>query len=226
MPSDACCVGHDAEFGRRSAARALRRFRRRGATGPTKRLLDLLTDAVLEGTSHLDIGGGVGALQHGLVARGVDRVVHVDGSQAFLAAANAEALRQAGGARVRRRSLHGDYVVLAEDAGSADIVTLDKVICCYPDMPALVAASAKHARRCYAVVYPRDRWWLRVAARAGRWVLARTSGAEIGYVHAPSAIRAQVATAGLRPWRTASGWMWHVEVYVRPGASSGSGPLQ
>ena len=37
---------------------------------------------------------------------------------------------------------------------SADVVVLDKVICCYPDMPALVQASAAKARRLYAIVVP------------------------------------------------------------------------
>ena len=41
---------------------------------------------------------------------------------------------------------------------SADVVVLDKVILCCPDMPALVQASAAKARRLYAIVVPRDRW--------------------------------------------------------------------
>ena len=45
---------------------------------------------------------------------------------------------------------------------AATIVTLDRVICCYPDMERLVRTSAEKARRLYGAVYPRERWWARV----------------------------------------------------------------
>ena len=54
---------------------------------------------------------------------------------------------------------------IEEVAGSSllrDVVTLDRVICCYPDMPALVDASAAHARRLFGFVAPRERWLTRI----------------------------------------------------------------
>jgi magnesium-protoporphyrin O-methyltransferase len=38
-------------------------------------------------------------------------------------------------------------------------VTLDRVICCYPDVQALVGLSAARARHLYGVVYPQDGWF-------------------------------------------------------------------
>ena len=35
-----------------------------------------------------------------------------------------------------------------------DILTLDRVICCYPDMQKLVGLSAKRARKLYGLIYP------------------------------------------------------------------------
>ena len=57
---------------------------------------------------------------------------------------------------------HGDFTTIASDLDSADIVTLDKVICCYDDMDELVGLSSKLAQKIYAVVYPRDNWWTKL----------------------------------------------------------------
>ena len=68
----------------------------------------------------------------------------VDAAGAFVDAARTEAERQG---HANRMSLYqGDFVMLASDIATADIVTLDRVICCYPDMPALVDSSVAHAR--------------------------------------------------------------------------------
>jgi hypothetical protein len=43
----------------------------------------------------------------------------------------------------------GDFVALAPQLPQADIVTLQKVICCYPDMRALVGLSSARAGKLY-----------------------------------------------------------------------------
>ena len=48
----------------------------------------------------------------------------------------------------------GDFVALA------DKVTLDRVVCCYPDDKALLEAAAARARRLVAFTYPRNRWYV------------------------------------------------------------------
>ena len=77
----------------------------------------------------------------------------MEASAAYLAAAREETARR--GHTDRLKAHHGDFVALAPEIPSADIVTLDRVICCYRDMPALVAQSAARARKLYGVVYPR-----------------------------------------------------------------------
>ena len=57
--------------------------------------------------------------------------------------------------------LHGDFANM-DDAPSADIVTLERVICCYPDMPGLVTQSCTKARRLLGMVYPHEAWWVRL----------------------------------------------------------------
>src|SRR3989304_1566362 len=51
----------------------------------------------------------------------------------------------------------GDFGRRATESVVADIVTLDRVVCCCPDADALVGSSAARARRVYGLVLPRDR---------------------------------------------------------------------
>jgi magnesium-protoporphyrin O-methyltransferase len=77
-----------------------------------------------------------------------------------LQAAQSEAERI--GVRDRISYFHGDFVELDDRIPSADIVTLDRVICCYDDMYALVEKSSSKAKRFYALIYPRDIWWMKL----------------------------------------------------------------
>ncbi len=117
-------------------------------------LIDVIREDGVDGKSVLDIGGGVGAIQHELLAAGAGEVVSVDGSSAYIAAATEEAGRRGHADRITTH--HGDFVELAPAIVQADVVTLDRVICCYNDMEGLVALSAQHATKLLGLVYPRD----------------------------------------------------------------------
>ncbi len=113
------------------------------------------------GATLLDIGGGIGAIHHELLQEGAASAVHVDASAAYLEKAKGEAERR--GHRDRVRFLHGDFVDIVGSVPQADVVTLDRVICCYPDVERLVHLSAERSDRYYGLVYPRDSWWMRLA---------------------------------------------------------------
>src|SRR5215208_834267 len=188
---DCCqCRGIESQFDRNEAERKLREYRRRGPARTTRILLDALMAESIQGRTLLDIGGGIGAIQHALLKAGVARAVDVDASSAYLSAAKAEATRQGYAERVSYQ--HGNFVELADSIPPADIVTLDRVICCYHDMPALVGRSAAKATRLYGLVYPRDVWWVRTgvwAANAMLW-LERTTFRI--FAHSRSAVDAVV----------------------------------
>jgi predicted RNA methylase len=82
--SCAPCQGIAEQFDRRVAGRELRRFQRRGPTGTTRRLVDAIAARGVSGRSLLDIGGGVGAIQHHLTASGASSGTCVDASPAYL----------------------------------------------------------------------------------------------------------------------------------------------
>src|SRR5688572_30528714 len=135
----ACCPGFacsvDAQFTPKKAAQELARYRKSGPGSTTTLLRDGLVKAGLTSGSLLDVGSGVGALTFELLDRGVRSAVGVDASAPYLSAAKEEAAR-------RERStvlslVHGDFVQLAATLAPADVVTLDRVVCCYPDFQPL-----------------------------------------------------------------------------------------
>lgn len=61
--------------------------------------------------------------------------------------------------------VEGNFVRRATGIDTADIVTLDRVVCCHGDAAALVGLSADRARGLYGLVLPRDGWLIRLSIR-------------------------------------------------------------
>jgi magnesium-protoporphyrin O-methyltransferase len=210
-----CCQGVDEVFGEKTAARDLRRYRKRGPSRQTRLLLEAIRREGVERASVLDIGGGVGAIQQVLLAAGAARAIAVDASPAYLRAALSEAERRGTAARVTYRE--GDFVAMAEEVEPADVVTLDRVICCYPDMESLVGRSADRARRVYGLVYPQDAWWVRLGIRAANLTLRLSRRAFRAHAHRTAAVDAVARAHGLQPaLRRRVGPVWQVALYTRP----------
>jgi hypothetical protein len=209
-----CCQGIEEVFGERSARHDLRRYRRRGPSKPTRMLLEALEREGIAGATVLDIGGGVGSIQLELLAAGAERAVAVDVSAAYLRAAREEAERRGHAGRVAYR--HGDFVALAGGVEPADVVTLDRVICCYPDMEALVGRSAGRARRLYGLVYPRDTWWIAIGLRAANLGLRLSRRAFRAHLHRTAAVDAVASEHGLAlRFARHAGPIWQVALYAR-----------
>lgn len=207
------CQSADRFFDQRVAAADLRHYRQHGATGTTRQLLDALTSAGGAEMTLLDIGGGIGVIQHELRAAGVNEITGVDASRAYLAMARSEAERL--GYATVTRYVYGDFVALADEIAAADIVTLDRVICCYPDMAALMHSAAAKAGRLLGLVYPRDRWW----TKAGVAILnlgPRVRGSAFrSFVHPTAAVEGVAAANGLRRIAHHEGAIWQVVVFAR-----------
>ncbi len=215
------CCAHCADardvFGDRTAARDLRRYRRRGANRSTRLLLDAVRDATpVEGATLLDVGGGVGAIAHALLDAGAARAVDVDASPAYQRAAGDEARRRGHADRIA--FLEGDAVALGDHLPDAEVVTLDRVICCYPDMPALVDATAPRARRVYGAVFPRETWWIRLAGRILNLFRRVARRSFRVYLHTADDVDRRVRLHGLEPRHVSATLLWQVWVWERPAA--------
>jgi magnesium-protoporphyrin O-methyltransferase len=213
VPCQCCAVDYDEQFNAEEARRDLLDYRANGPDPSTKRLLDVLVAEGVHGATLLDIGGGIGAVQLELLKAGVSRSVDVDASSAYLAAAEAEADEL--GWRDRTRYLHGDFTLLASEVEPADVVTLDRVICCYPDARALIGRSAAKARRLYGLVHPVDRWWTRAIARISNLAYRVFRNPYRMYVHRQGLIDTLLEGEGLELMAVRSRRFWRSAVYRR-----------
>ena len=205
----------DRQFTSQKAATELQSYRR-GRLRPTTRLLrDSVVDAGLNQGSLLDIGGGVGALAFELLARGMASALVLDASAAYVAAASEEAQRQGGRAQV----LRADFVHASQAVPPADLVSLDRVVCCYPQYESLLAQALAHAQRGVALSYPRDRWYVRVAVWFDNVKRARKSGFRM-FVHPPDRIQNAIESAGFVLARRRVTLMWAMDVYSRAEMTS------
>jgi hypothetical protein len=127
-----------------------------------------------------------------------------------------EAERRGFGDRAAHR--YGDFVELADEVEPADIVTLDRVICCYADMPALVGRSVERARRLYALVYPVDRWWIRLIVGVGNGVLRLFRQSFRFHVHATRAVDRLIRSHGFERRLHHRGVVWQTFLYSRSPA--------
>ena len=137
----------------------------------------------------------------------------VEAADAFVHAAREEATRR--GHEGRMRFLRGDFVELAGEIPAADIVTLDRVICCYPNMEQLVTASLARARRTYGIVIPRGRRLTRVMSMGINLVFRITRNPFRFFVHAPLEIERLIARAGFAPHSVKDTAIWRVAVFRR-----------
>jgi len=106
-------------------------------------------------------------------------------------------------------------VSVAHEVAPADVVTLDRVICCYDDMPALVSRSAEKATRLYGAVYPRELTWMQIGIAAINVVQRLKRSSFRVFLHRPSAIDAALRAAGLERLTLRRTFGWEVVVYER-----------
>ena len=207
------CQGIEICFTKKAAAKELKRYRDRGLDKTTQILVEALKAEGVSGMTLLDIGGGIGTIQLELLSAGASEAISVEASTAHMEAGQEEARRQGSRDRVRHR--HGDFVELAPDIAPVDIVTLDKVICCYDDMQNLVGLSSARAGKLYGVVYPRDVWWIKPLLSVANFFLwARRNPFRV-FAHSTAAVDALVTGNGLRQkFRRTTFWM-QVLVYAR-----------
>lgn len=179
MAGSCCARDYEKVFGRRTADRDVRRFRRRGLRASSRVLVELAGD--VRGASVLEVGGGVGAVEIALLERGAERATNVELAATYEEAARGLLSERGLSERVERRI--GDFVSEADAIPAHDVVVMHRVVCCYPDVDALVGAGAEHARRRMVLTYPQERRLLRYGIAAVNAVMRAGGSSFQVYVH-------------------------------------------
>ena len=212
---DSCqCQGIETKFDQKYVAKKLKEYRRKGPKKTTLQLIEALRAEGFNGMTLLDIGGGVGDIQHAMLKLGLSHATDCEASTAYLEACRQEAERLGHSQQIDH--IQGNFVEVAKDVPAADIVTLDRVICCYHDMAGLVNSSAQKARKLYGVIYPRDRWWIKWGMHVYynlRYWLQRNPMRN--FVHPTEAVEAVIRSNGLQRRFYRPMGFWQVAVYTR-----------
>ena len=213
MPCN-CCEMEDNTFGEDEAKANLKDYRKRGPAKQTKLILEAVRSLGLQDASLLDVGGGIGAIHHELLKDVASEAMHVDASSAYLKIANEEAQRQ--GHRERVKFIHADFTDVVDELPQVDVVTLDRVVCCYPDFRSLLKAAASKSRKAIALTYPRETWWLKMGIAVANFFQKLRKDPFRGFVHPVVEMEALLNGEGLRRVSTRRLFMWEMSLYRRP----------
>jgi SAM-dependent methyltransferase len=212
-PLTASVAGH---FNDRRARGELAALQKNGPGPTTRRLLEGLHAVGADSGTVIDVGSGIGALALGLLAAGFREATCVDMSPAAIAIGREEAERR--GYLDRIRWVEADFVATASELGPADLVTLDRVVCCYPAYGPLLEQAAAHGGRFLALSYPRDRWFVRVLLLLEN-LLRRLQGDPFrAFVHPVGAMNDLLERQGFRRIYRESTLGWWADVYARERA--------
>jgi 2-polyprenyl-3-methyl-5-hydroxy-6-metoxy-1,4-benzoquinol methylase len=182
-------------------------------------MVDFLERRGIEGATILEVGGGIGEIQIELLKHGATRTTNLELSPAYEQEA-LKLLREAGlEERVERRL--SDIATVPESIEPADVVVLNRVVCCYPDYERLLTAAADHARRLLVFSYPPRNAISRLVV-GGQNVVFKLLNKEFRtFAHPPSAMLAALEMRGFRRTFAHAGLVWRV-AGLEPGADTRS----
>jgi magnesium-protoporphyrin O-methyltransferase len=197
-------------FSEREARREARRYRRKGLDSTSRQIVELLKAQGVTGRTVLEVGGGIGSIQIELLKAGAARAMSIELTPTFEEIA-VELLREAGlEDRVERHVM--DFAEAAGAVSAADIVVLNRVICCYHDMPKLAGAAADHARLVLALSFPREGWWTRMGIAFMDLILRIARREFQVFYHPTKKILATCEQHGLKTIVNRPGLAWTIAV--------------
>ena len=205
------CCGASQQFDLKNAKKDLKRYLIKGPRKPTKLLIDALRSENLKGLSLLDIGGGIGPIQLELIPGGLSKVTDVDASESYISIARSETDKRQLNESIEYKS--GDFVDVHHEIEMHDIVTLDKVICCYPFVGELLKTSLSKSKKYYALVYPQDNFLSRIAVSFLNLTLKLKGNPFRTFIHSPKLVHNTIINAGFEKIvsnKTLLSWQIHL----------------
>ena len=193
-----CCRSGACEqmFSRRAARRSLERYRSKGLDEIERRIVASAQEAGIQGARVLEIGGGIGVIQAELLEVGAATGEIVELVVAYEPYARELASDKGLSDRVTFRVV--DLMENPDAVEPADVVVLNRVVCCSPDGIELSGIAGRLARRTLVLSYPRDVVWVRLGVgliNLGQRLFRRSFRA---FVHSPAKLCAAVEEQGLR----------------------------
>ena len=206
-------------FGPRFARHLVRRYRKRGLDKTAARIVEFVTSHGVEGTTVLEVGGGVGDIQLELLRRGARAATNLELAGVYDAAADQLAAAAGVRDRVTRRLL--DIATQPDAVEPADVVILHRVVCCYPDYERLLTAATDHTRGLLVFSHPPRNLASRAVKTAQNATFRLMGRSFRTFTHSPEAMVAVAESRGLRREYAHRGRVWQVVGLTRAAAPAG-----
>jgi magnesium-protoporphyrin O-methyltransferase len=200
-------------FKPRFARKSLRRYRKKGLDKIERGMVASVPAGGLDGARILEIGGGIGTIQAELLAAGANRGEIVELVSAY--EPYARELAQEKGLESRSTFRVADVLEQPEAVAAADIVVLNRVVCCSPDGVRLTGVAARLAERRLLLSFPRDRLLVRMVMRvmnATLWLMGRSFR---GFLHPRASLYEVVQAEGFVVVETGRGIAWEFAAFRR-----------
>jgi magnesium-protoporphyrin O-methyltransferase len=193
-----CCRAGSCErfFKPSVARRSLETYQKKGLDQLERNLVSHIATDARTAARVLEIGGGIGRIQVELLEAGAEQGEVVELVGAYEPYASELAREKGVEGRTTFRVV--DILERPDAVEPADIVVLNRVVCCSPDGVALAAAAGRLARRTLVLSFPRDVLWIRLAVRmlnAGLWLMRNPFRV---FVHRPAALFAAAEAEGVQ----------------------------
>jgi magnesium-protoporphyrin O-methyltransferase len=130
-----------------------------------------------------------------------------------LQAAREEAARRGHAERVQ--FIHADFTEVATGLPQAELVTLDRVVCCYPDFRGLLKAAAGRSRGALAMTYPRQTWYMRIGLQAINFFQRLRRDSFRVFLHPVAEMDALLRGEGLERVSLKRLFVWEMALYRR-----------
>jgi magnesium-protoporphyrin O-methyltransferase len=193
-------------FKPRNARKNLKRYRKKGLDAIERQMVASVPAEDLDGARVLEIGGGIGTIQVELLAAGAS-----EGEVIELVAAYepyARELAQDKRLETRSRFRVADVLAQPEAVAPADIVVLNRVVCCSPDGVRLTDLAARLAERTLILSFPRDRFLVRMVLsliNSGQRLMGRSFRV---FLHPRTSLLAAAHAQGFMPAATGQNVAW------------------
>ncbi|MBL1279571.1 MAG: methyltransferase domain-containing protein [Fluviicola sp.] len=207
------CCGAESIFDKKEAKKNLKSYRKKGPNKTTKILINALVKENVKNLSLLDIGGGIGVIQHELLKKGASKTTDIDASAAYIDVV--KEIMNNNKTEDKMNFIHGDFVDVSESIEAHDIVTLERVVCCYPDAKALINESTSKAKKYYAFVYPMDTFLSRMLNKLLRFYLFLKRNPFRTFIHSEKMMNELILSKNFENIFHGKAFPWRISVYRR-----------
>ena len=209
------CCGAESIFDKKSAQRDFKRYKRKGPNKTTRTLLAEINKHAVNGWTLLDIGGGVGVIQHELLKKGLKSTTDVDASISYQE--KAKQIANENDTIDQMCFIHGDFIDRAGTLEPHDIVTLERVVCCYPDIEKLIELSTEKSQHIYAIVYPAENMFSKALIKLSHLYFWIKKNPFRTFVHSEKLMHSLIEKQGFQLLSRKGIFFWKVAVYARVG---------